>query len=146
MKHLSQIINEEMYQTDVVLDGIMSAKTGKDLAKIRLWMRGIKEEDYVKYPRFRFVFKTAKLRDDFKSSYLSNGFWKEVYDYDSLNSERNDYDKVDELMNLWPNVMIPRKKELYLFCVDSSRLNEFIERCTRAGENADYFKTFEYIK
>lgn len=140
MKSLSQYITEAQYPIEFPLDGILD-KTGRHLAQLPMFT--FTENNWDTFPRYKFVFKNASDKKNFKNSIGSDNFFKEIYDYKFGGS--NDYTHVDELMHSFGNIIVNKDKALYICLLNPSKEDEFHERCTKAGKTYD-FKKVEFIK
>lgn len=140
MKSLTEYITEAQYPIEFPLEGIMD-NTGRHLAQMPRFT--FTENNWDTFPRYKFVFKNATDKKNFKDSIGSDNFFLEIYDYKSSGS--NDYSHVDELMHSFGNIIVNKDKALYICLLNPAKENEFHERCTKAGKTYD-FKKIEFIK
>lgn len=140
MKSLSEYITEAQYPIEFPLEGIMD-NTGRHLAQMPRFT--FTENNWDTFPRYKFVFKNATDKKNFKDSIGSDNFFLEIYDYKSSGS--NDYSHVDELMHSFGNIIVNKDKALYICLLNPAKENEFHERCAKAGKTYD-FKKIEFIK
>jgi len=138
IKNFEEFINEAAYH--VPLDGIIDS-TGKYLANISLIAD---EKDYVNYPRYEFVFSTAKEVKDFENTTFSRDLWLAIYDYDTLEvNHKNDFALIDANMKKFGNVIVGKK--LYIYAFNKSDVAELKQRCENAAKKYK-FKSVNFIE
>lgn len=137
MKKLSKYISESNY--DVPLDEIIDSK-GRVLAKIPYFTD---PRDYVQHSYCRFVFRTVGEMNDFKNTTFSREFWLEIYGYDSVGLEQNDWVEISKEMSKFANLSIG--KEIIVYALDERFKDELFERCKQVEKEYD-FKKVEYIE
>lgn len=138
IKNFEEFINEAAYH--VPLDGIIDS-TGKYLANINLFAD---EKDYVNYPRYEFVFSTAKEVKDFENTTFSRDLWLAIYDYDTLEvNHKNDFALIDANMKKFGNVIVGKK--LYIYAFNKSDVAELKQRCENAAKEYK-FKSVNFIE
>lgn len=137
IKNFEEFINEAAYH--VPLDGIIDS-TGKYLANINLLAD---EKDYVNYPRYEFVFSTAKEVKNFENTTFSRDLWLAIYDYDTLEvNHKNDFTLIDANMKKFGNVIVG--KSLYIYAFNKSDVAELKQRCENAAKEYK-FKSVNFI-
>lgn len=137
IKNFDEFINEAAYH--VPLDGIIDS-TGKYLANISLLAD---EKDYVNYPRYEFVFSTAKEVKNFENTTFSRDLWLAIYDYDTLEvNHKNDFALIDANMKKFGNVIVG--KSLYIYAFNKSDVAELKQRCENAAKEYK-FKSVNFI-
>lgn len=138
IKNFEEFINEAAYH--VPLDGIIDS-TGKYLANINLLAD---EKDYVNYPRYEFVFSTAKEVKNFENTTFSRDLWLAIYDYDTLEvNHKNDFALIDANMKKFGNVIVG--KSLYIYAFNKSDVAELKQRCENAAKEYK-FKSVNFIE
>lgn len=138
IKNFEEFINEAAYH--VPLDGIIDS-TGKYLANISLLAD---EKDYVNYPRYEFVFSTAKEVKNFENTTFSRDLWLAIYDYDTLEvNHKNDFALIDANMKKFGNVIVG--KSLYIYAFNKSDVAELKQRCENAAKEYK-FKSVNFIE
>lgn len=138
IKKFEEFINEAAYH--VPLDGIVDS-TGKYLANINLLAD---EKDYVNYPRYEFVFSTAKEVKNFENTTFSRDLWLAIYDYDTLEvNHKNDFTLIDANMKKFGNVIVG--KSLYIYAFNKSDVTELKQRCENAAKEYK-FKSVNFIE
>ena len=138
IKNFEEFINEAAYH--VPLDGITDG-TGKMLASLSLFAD---ERDYIKYPRYEFVFSAAKEVKDFENTTFSRDLWLAIYDYDTLEvNHKNDFTLINANMKKFGNVIVGKK--LYIYAFNKSDVAELKQRCENAAKEYK-FKSVNFIE
>ena len=102
------------------------------------------EKDYVNYPRYEFVFSTAKEVKNFENTTFSRDLWLAIYDYDTLEvNHKNDFALIDANMKKFGNVIVG--KSLYIYAFNKSDVAELKQRCENATKEYK-FKSVNFIE
>lgn len=132
IKNFDEFVNEAA--ETIPLDSIM--KNGKLLATTK---QHADKTEYIHFPRYEFVFSTAKQVRDFVDTTFSRDFWLALYDYDDIMTDNNDYTLIDANMKKFNNVIVG--KALYVYAYNKSDVAEMKQRCENAAKSYNFKST-----
>lgn len=138
MKDIKDYITEAI-KVDVPLSEIIDSD-GRSLAHLPYFE---KPENYWKHSRYEFEFSTAREMKDFLDTTESRDFWMAIYDYDSLNMEKNDFTEIAKWMRTFGN--LSGKKSVIIYVFHEEFLDELKQHCEKAKET-HAFKSVKFVE
>lgn len=136
IKKFDEFLNEAL--TQIPLESIM--KNGQYVASTKLHAD---KTEYTHFPRYEFVFTTAKQLKDFCDTTYCRDFWLALYDYDDVIQDNNDYTLIDANMKKFNNVIVG--KTLYIYAYNKSDVAEMKQRCENAAKSYN-FKSTKFVE
>lgn len=136
IKKFDEFINEAL--TQIPLESIM--KNGQYVASTKLHADKM---EYMRFPRYEFVFGSEKQLRNFCDTTYCREFWLALYDYDDVIQDNNDYTLIDANMKKFNNVIVG--KTLYIYAYNKSDVAELKQRCENAAKKYK-FKSIDFIE